>query len=531
MVGRIPHVPHVRPSEDREEDRHAFCEDVRLEVYVCWRGDSGRRFRCPPAAAEGINSTFLDGVSFPAVKENDLLLFQFPQHVGGDAVTSSMVEQPAMANCAVPRSGYGLPTLLALVVTGMIGSGVFTTSGFALEALGSPVAVLAAWAVGGLIACCGALAYAALAFRLPQSGGEYLYLSRSLHPFFGFLAGMVSLSAGFSGAIAYAALTCQAYAQPLVALPAWLPSQTVATVVVLVCGLMHLEAGRLAARLNTAVVAVKMLASLGLVGWGYAALGSQSPVVAGVSEGGTATVGSFAMTVMWIMFSYTGFNEAVYIASEAHSPRRTVPLAVLLGTLAVTTIYLLLNDVMLRSAPAGDLAGQPEVAAVAAAALGGEVFAWWLRLAIVLSTLSAVAGMTMAGSRVVVAMADDGILPRWLAGQAGRSRAVLLQAGIALLLIHLATIRDLLGGLGVTLSLCSALTVATLWMPRRSSAAAVLPLTLPVRLASAVYVAATVIFAVLMCLHDPWQVAGTVAIVIVTTVMWNVRSSGLRPQS
>ena len=175
--------------------------------------------------------------------------------------------------------------------------------------------------------------------------------------------------------------------------------------------------------------------------------------------------------------------------------------------------------------------GQPEVAAVAAAALGGETFAWWLRLAIVLSTLSAAAGMTMAGSRVVVAMADDGILPRWLAGQSGRSRAVLLQAGIALVLIHLASIRDLLGSLGVTLSLCSALTVATLWLPRRSSAAAGPPLTLPVRLASAVYVAATVIFAVLMCLHDPWQLAGTVAIVMLTAVLWNVRSLGLRPQS
>lgn len=436
-----------------------------------------------------------------------------------------------MANRAVPRSGYGLPTLLALVVTGMIGSGVFTTSGFALEAVGSPTVVLAAWAVGGLIACCGALAYAALAFRLPQSGGEYLYLSRSLHPFFGFLAGMVSLSAGFSGAIAFAALTCQAYAQPLIAQPPWLPSQTVATVVVLVCGLMHLEAGRLAARLNTAVVVVKMLAIVGLVGWGYAALGSQPPVIGGVSESGTVSIGSFAMTVMWIMFSYTGFNEAVYIASEAHSPRRTVPVAVLLGTLTVTLIYLLLNDVMLRSAPVADLAGQPEVAAVAATALGGEAFAWWLRLAIVLSTLSAAAGMTMAGSRVVVAMADDGILPRWLAGQSGRSRAVLVQVGIALVLIHLATIRDLLGGLGVTLSLCSALTVATLWMPRLASSATGPPLTLPIRLASAVYVAATVIFAVLMCLHDPWQLAGTAAIVMLTAVLWNVRSLGLRPQS
>ena len=187
-----------------------------------------------------------------------------------------------------------------------------------------------------------------------QAGNIFTSRGRSIR-FFGFLAGMVSLSAGFSGAIAFAALTCQAYAKPLVALPPWLPTQMVATVVVLVCGLMHLEAGRLAAQLNTAVVVVKMLAIVGLVGWGYAALGSQSAVSAGVSESGTVSIGSFAMTVMWIMFSYTGFNEAVYIASEARSPRRTVPLAVLLGTLTVTLIYLLLNDVMLRSAPAADL--------------------------------------------------------------------------------------------------------------------------------------------------------------------------------
>jgi len=445
-------------------------------------------------------------------------------------VICSSDEQSENASSSVEWGGYGLSTLMALVVTGMIGSGVFTTSGLALESVGSPTAVLAAWAVGGVIACCGALSYAALAFRLPHSGGEYLYLSRLLHPFFGLLAGVVSLTAGFSGAIAFAALTCQAYAQPLVALPPWLPTQTVATVVVLVCGIMHLEAGWLAARLNTVVVVVKMLVISGLVVWGYAVLGSQSAVVADVSKIGSVSVGSFAMTVMWIMFSYTGFNEAVYVASEARAPRRTVPLAVLLGTLVVSLIYLLLNDVMLRSAPVADLAGQLEVAAVAAEALGGERFAWWMRLAIVFSTLSAAAGMTMAGSRVIVAMADDGILPRWLVGQAGRSRAVLVQTAISIALIQIATIRDLLGGLGVTLSLCSALTVATLWMPRLVPAA-VSPLALQVRLASAVYIAATVIFAALMCLFDPWQVAGTVAIVVITAILWSVRSLDVWPQS
>ena len=414
--------------------------------------------------------------------------------------------------------GYGLPTLVALVVTGMIGSGVFTTSGFALESLGSPLAVLAAWAVGGLIACCGAVAYGALAFRLPQSGGEYLYLSRSLHPFAGFLAGVVSLTAGFSGAIAFAALTCQAYAGPLLALPDWLPPQTVATAVVLGCGLVHLEAGRLAAGLNTALVALKLLAIGGLIVWGYAvvARGSVDPVEPVAATG--LSVGSFAMTVMWIMFSYTGFNEAVYIASEARQPRRTVPLAVLGGTLLVTVVYLLLNDVFLRSAPPAELAGQAEVAAVAAAALGGPRFEWWMRLAIVLSTLSAAAGMTMAGSRVVVAMADDRILPGWLAGRAGRSRAVLLQAALAAGLVQLATIRDLLGYLGVTLSLCSALTVTTLLLPRGLGSNSAVRTSAAVRIASGLYVVATLVFAGLMCLYDPKQLVGTAGIVVLAAV-------------
>ena len=429
--------------------------------------------------------------------------------------------------------GYGLPTLTALVVTGMIGSGVFTTSGFALESLGSPAAVLAAWAVGGLIASCGAIAYGALAFRLPQSGGEYLYLSRALHPFFGFLAGTVSLTAGFSGAIAFAALTCQAYASPLVGLPDWLPPQAFATAVVIVCGIVHVEAGRLAAGLNTALVAVKLLAIGGLIVWGYAAIAAGDAALAEPVTAGGLSVGSFAMTVMWVMFSYTGFNEAVYIASEARSPRRTVPVAVLLGTLLVTVLYLLLNDVFLRSAVPAALAGQAEVAAVAAAALGGPSFEWWMRLAIVLSTISAAAGMTMAGSRVVVAMADDGILPGWLAGTRGRSRAVLVQAALAVSMVQLATIRDLLGLLGVTLSLCSALTVATLFVPRTAdgdAAAAARPAG-AVLAAAGVYIAATAGFAVLMCLHDPWQLAGAATIVVVSAVgFWLFRARGNQGQ-
>ncbi|MGI9460011.1 MAG: APC family permease, partial [Pirellulales bacterium] len=319
------------------------------------------------------------------------------------------------SNKSSPTDGFGLTTLTALVITGMMGSGVFVTSGFALESLGSRAFVLVAWFVGGLIALCGAVAYGGLARRLPKSGGEYLYLSRSLHPFCGFLAGIVSLTAGFSGGIAFAVMTCQEYAKGVLAFPAWMPSQTIATAALILCCLIHVEAGWFAARLNTSIVFLKVLTILCLIVFGYSVVGWPLEAVGKPIDSPLtrATVGGFAMTVVWVMFSYTGFNEAIYVASEARVGRRTVPLALLVGTLLTTLLYIAMNDVFLRSAPVADLAGQPQIAAVAAAALGGHAAERWMRVVIVLSTLSAAAGMTMAGSRVATAMADDGLLPRW----------------------------------------------------------------------------------------------------------------------
>jgi len=437
------------------------------------------------------------------------------------------------SNTRSPAEGFGLTTLTALVITGMIGSGVFVTSGFALESLGSRVFVLLAWAVGGLVALCGAVAYGGLARRLPESGGEYLYLSRWLHPFCGFLAGLVSLTAGFSGAIAFAAMTCQEYAKGILVLPAWMPSQTIATAVLILCCLIHVEAGRVAARINTTIVFLKVLTILCLIVFGYSVVGWPleaigKPIDVPLTP---ATIGGFAMAVVWVMFSYTGFNEAIYVASEARVSRRTVPLALLVGTLITTLIYFAMNDVFLRSAPVADLAGQSQVAAVAAAALGGETAEWWMRFVIVISTLSAAAGMTMAGSRVATAMADDGLFPRWLQGHAGRSRAVIFQTSLALILVYLTTLRDLLGSLGVMLSLCSAMTVGTLFLSKMQSCDAPDESTQPswfVLVAAAMYCGATLLFAMLYGWHDPWQCGGILAIFALAVVLWPcVRSSAL----
>jgi amino acid transporter len=423
---------------------------------------------------------------------------------------------PAGAGTA-PRS-YGLPTLVALVVAGMIGSGVFTTSGFAVEAVGSAGLVLAAWAVAGAIAVCGAIGYAALAAAIPVSGGEYLYLARRLHPFAGFLAGWVSLTAGFSGSIALAALACENYAAPLLGLPASVPPRALASGIVIGCGLAHALSAPAAAAFTNLVTLIKMIAITGFVAVGYAALGGRAaepPAAAPFS------LGSFASTVMWISFSYAGFNQAVYIASEAREPRRTVPQALLIGTLITTLAYLLLNDLFLRAGPLEAIAGQADVAAIAAASLGGPWLETWMRGVITLATLSSVAGMMMAGPRVYARMADDGVFPRFFAGSRGMGRAVLLQMAVALVLVNSGSIRDLLGFLGVTLSLFSALAVATLWLPGRD-AAEMPPLSWPVAAAAAIYVAATLVLIVLMSLHDPRNLVGTAATLAIGAALWKV---------
>src|ERR1044071_1177658 len=130
----------------------------------------------------------------------------------------------------------GLVSASALVVANMIGTGVFTTSGFLLAELRSPWLVLAAWAVGGVIAMLGALSYGALARRIPESGGEYLFLSRTLHPAAGYLAGWISLLVGFSAPPAAAAFAFGEYSRSW--LTAWPPRMS-GTLLVVTFSMLH----------------------------------------------------------------------------------------------------------------------------------------------------------------------------------------------------------------------------------------------------------------------------------------------------
>ena len=154
--------------------------------------------------------------------------------------------------------------MIALVIGNMLGAGVFTTSGFAMGDLGFPVYVLLAWFIGGLLALCGAVSYGALAKLMPVSGGEYYFLSRSIHPLAGFIAGWISLLAGFTGAIALAALALEAYILPP-GVKHLLPQNTMATIVILIAALAHGLQVRHGAILQNTAVVVKLILIAGFV--------------------------------------------------------------------------------------------------------------------------------------------------------------------------------------------------------------------------------------------------------------------------
>ena len=216
-----------------------------------------------------------------------------------------------------PEGEIGPVAASAAVVASMIGAGIYTSPGFTLADLGTPAWTLAAWAVGGLIAVCGAIGYAALASRISESGGEYTYLTRVVHPLAGFLAGWVSLTAGFAGAGAVAAIAFAEYA-----LPAGNDGRWLAGALVVAASCLHGWRVRPAAGVQTGAVALKLLIVAGLL------LTAAPHVVInpdGPPTSSTVSPGRFAEALMWIALSTSGFNAAIYFSGEVRDPTRNVP--------------------------------------------------------------------------------------------------------------------------------------------------------------------------------------------------------------
>ena len=401
----------------------------------------------------------------------------------------------------------------------MVGAGVFTTSGFTLVSLADPWLVMLAWLVAGAIALCGAFSYGLLVKQMPVSGGEYAFLSSSGFPFVGFVAGWVSLLAGFSGAIAYAALAFEEY------LPGELPHKLPAVIVVVLGALTHGGKRAVGALTQNIAVGLKLtlLAVILYYGtWCMSSLEWQNTAPRSPADG--SIILNFAQALIWISLSYSGFNAAVYIAGESKSSH-VVAKSLIAGTSIVILFYLMLNGLFVLAPPKEVVLGQADVAALAAGWIGGGRFENFVRFVILLALLTSVLSMMMAGPRVYGKMAGDGLLPKFFGLQGEKVwPAVSLQMGVALILIFFGSLQDLLGYLGLTLSLCAAASVLCLFLGAHRGLVkgwkAVPPL---------LFILATLISAILLMIRDPWQALGTIVTLLIGVVGFLIlRSSWVR---
>jgi basic amino acid/polyamine antiporter, APA family len=354
-------------------------------------------------------------------------------------------------------------TATNLVVAHMIGTGVFTSLGFQVLSITSDFALLSLWIVGGVAALCGALCYAELATALPRSGGEYNYLSRIYHPSLGFLAGWISAIVGFPAPIALAAIAFGKYMQ--VFLPG-VPPAAISLVIVWGITAVHLLGVRAEERFQNWSTFLKIGLILGFIVAGFFVANAQHlDLKPGPGALATLTSGPFAVSLVYVMYSYSGWNAATYITEEVDSPERNVPWALLAGTVIVSVFYVVLNFVFLLTTPKQVLAGQVEVGLLAGRSIFGSLGGNLASVLIALGLIATISAMAWIGPRITKRMAEDlpklGIFARSSPGGTPYN-AVFLQVVVVTILVLTGTFDTVLVYTQFSLLLCSFLTVAGL---------------------------------------------------------------------
>ena len=365
---------------------------------------------------------------------------------------------------SVSTGHLGLKSGIGLVVSNMVGAGVFISTGFMAQDL-SPGLILFSWVLGALIALSGARAYATVAGWVPRSGGEYRYLSDLMHPALGCLAGWGSLLVGFSAPIAVDALAAGEFARTLgVPIPAaWFGAALIVTL-----GLIH-SAGPQASKRGHNLLFIGnglLLAGFVITGlfFGTNAWPTWVPAAAATARGFPSE--AFARGLFFIAFAFSGWNAATYAASEFREPKRDVPRALLIGCGLVAVLYLAVNWVFVANLTPADFKvvfGYDEskvtLGHVILSRILGPTGGLVMSVLVLVAFISAASAMTVVGPRVYSTMAGDGYLPAFLRVEEGKVpvRSIALQCLVALVILATHTLQQALANVGAILTLFAAL--------------------------------------------------------------------------
>lgn len=382
----------------------------------------------------------------------------------------------------------GLVSATALVVANMVGTGIFTTTGFLAGDLGSAKLILLIWVVGAVCALAGAFCYSELGINFPSSGGEYVYLTEAYGPTWGFLTGWISFFAGFSAPVAAAALAFSDYlgyfypslkqSNPSLVFGSgsWSlklgGAQTVACSLVAIFTILNCIGVKPTSRVQNFLTGTKLLVIVAFIGLGFA-IGAgdwHNFSIPAQRTSSTPLAGQFAISLFYIYMSYSGWNAATYVAEEIRQPARTLPRALAAGTGLVALLYVLLNVVFMYGAPLESLKGVVAVGSLSASRLFSPAVTGIFSALMAFSLLSTVNAMVTVGPRVYYAMAKNGaffataakVHPRW-----HTPAIAILSQGVCTMLMTMTPFSQLLVYIGFTLNFFASMSVASLFLFRR----------------------------------------------------------------
>jgi basic amino acid/polyamine antiporter, APA family len=382
--------------------------------------------------------------------------FASPDDFGIVDPEMATVIEPRSVKSRTPRRTIGFFTAFSIVIANIIGTGIFTSLGFQLADIQSGFPLLMLWIIGGIVALCGALCYGELSAALPRSGGEYHFLSQIYHPALGFMAGFISATVGFAAPIALAAMAFGTYFVGVfgVGSPVLL-----SFIVVWVVTVFHLRSLQIGSVFQNLVTTAKLLLIGTLIIAGLFAQ-TKEPISFLPAHGDAMTIFGerFAVALVFVMYSYSGWNAAAYITGEIKKPEKNVPRSLLAGTGLVIVIYVLLNAVFLTTTPIQELKGQIEIALIAGKHIFGTNGGRVAGAVICLGLVSAISSMTWVGPRVTMSMGEDHGLLRRVSRKNSNgipTNAILLQLLIVNVLLLTRSFESVMQYAQFSLLLCS----------------------------------------------------------------------------
>ncbi|MCY4217501.1 MAG: amino acid permease [Flavobacteriaceae bacterium] len=370
------------------------------------------------------------------------------------------------------KNKIGWKTAVGLVISNMIGTGVFTSLGYQLVDVQNTWSIVFIWIIGGLLALIGAFTYAELGTNFDESGGDYIFLSKLLHPLAGYLYAWISVTVGFTAPIAISVMAMKSYLNPIN--PAIFNDWFGIFIILALAAVHSFSVGQSGKFQNISTI-VKLAFVLILIAVGFYFIPTVDTALNFTNSWKSELwLPGFAISLLYVTYAYTGWNAAAYIVEEIRDPRRNLPKALLTGTILVTVFYVLLQIVFLRHASVNQMSGKVEIAFISFTNLLGPSGGRWISYFIAIQLIATVSGYLWIGSRITSAMAKDYSLWKPIGIKNKNTipvRALWLQALISVILVITGTFEQVLLYASFVLQLMGTLTVTSIfWLKGRKEA-------------------------------------------------------------